>query len=66
MLSFIVARHIRNDGSCDDAHMFGIGLREASRAIGYSTDQANRVLSELESLEIIEKNNNDGKWYRRI
>ncbi len=61
----IVLEHIRNGGSCNDTPEFGIGLREASRAIGCSTDRASSVLKELEDLGIIYKGES-GKWFRAI
>jgi hypothetical protein len=59
----LVAEHIRNGGSCNDTTEFGIGLREAARALECSTDRASYVLKELEELGIIYKGDS-GKWLR--
>ena len=60
----MVLQHIRKGGSYDDAHKFGLGLREAARAIECSTDKASEILNGLESLGIVYKH--QGKWYRAV
>lgn len=59
----LVLEHIRNGGSYNDTSEFGLGLREAARAIECSTDKALHVLQEMEDLGIIHKDAS-GKWFR--
>lgn len=61
----IVLEHIRNGGSDNDASEFGLGLREAARAIECSPDKASHVLKEMEDLGIIYKDAS-GKWFQAI
>jgi len=60
-----VKEHENQGGSYENMFNIGIGLREAARAIGCSTDKAFHVLKEMEDLEIIRKGESD-KWYRNI
>jgi len=64
-----VKERVEQGGIDEYRNMFdiGIGLREAARAIGCSTDKARHVLRELEELEIIRKCEGESdKWCRNI
>ncbi|MDD4876545.1 MAG: hypothetical protein PHQ86_05415 [Dehalococcoidales bacterium] len=62
----LVVEYIRNGGSCNDAHEFGMGLREAARVIECSTDKAVKVFNELQDLGILHYDDGTQKWYRAI
>jgi hypothetical protein len=61
----LVLEHIRNGGSYNDTSEFGLGVREAGRAIGCSPAKALYVLKEMEDLGIMYKDDS-AKWFRAV
>ena len=63
--NYLVVKHMRNGGSYHDTSEFGIGVREAARAIECSPSKALYVLKEMEDLGIIYQDDS-GKWFRAV